>query len=48
MSYTSKYYNLDKQVLLNQEELNILKTNKNPEPILIIPKSEEQNKKFEA
>jgi hypothetical protein len=48
MSYTSKYYNLDKQVLLNQEELNILKKDKKPEPKLIIPQSEEQNKKFEA
>jgi len=48
MSYTSKYYTLDKSVLLNQEELNILKTKKNPEPKLIIPKSEEHNKKFEA
>ena len=47
-SYTSKYYTLDKNVLLNQEELNILKTKKNPEPKLIIPKSEDQNKKFEA
>ena len=31
MSYTSKYYTLDKNVLLNQKELNILKK-KNPEP----------------
>ena len=48
MSYTSKYYTLDKNVLLNQKELNILKTKKNPEPKLIIPKLGEQNKKFEA
>jgi hypothetical protein len=48
MSYSSKYYTLDKNVLLNQEELNILKRNKIPEPKLIIPKPEDPNKKFEA